>query len=323
MVIKICSLLPENAELGRPHVETIEKALDQVGGVGGWAPWGAATAALAAYRAGDYPRAVRRSNKSPETEPKAPPGSTEYVQACPAMALGVRAMAEHRLQRKADALQSFARAAALIPPELRALTFADRKMKLPVVFDVLQHDWVFADHLRQEAERLLFPNLPVFLAGKYQPRDNDERLALAAGCHSRGLHRSAAGLYADAFTADPKAGEDGKAGHRFAAACCAVRAGSAVHLDPPGEQERARWLGQGLGWLRAELAALTQKQQTGTPEDRREVGRAVQRWLREPDLARVRDLGAIALLPPGDRAKWTRLWADVRALRATLPERPE
>src|SRR5438445_367196 len=34
--------------------------------------------------------------------------------------------------------------------------------------------------LRREAEGLILPNLPAFLEGKYQPPDNDERLALLA-----------------------------------------------------------------------------------------------------------------------------------------------
>jgi hypothetical protein len=319
-VSQICSFLPETADLGRAHAAVVEKALEG-GAAGGWVSWGSAATALAAFRTGDYSRALRWSNKALEGEQNVPPGSTDFVRARPAIALTVRAMAEHQLHRPVDAQESFARGVALIPPELRMLTSGDRRVELPVAFVVLQHDWVFADLLRREAERLLVPNLPAFLAGKYRPRDNDERRALAVGCKARGLHRTAAGLYADAFTADPKAGEDARAFHRFAAACCAVRAGTAVHFTHPEARERARWLGQGLGWLRAELAALTRKQQTGIPEDRRELGRAVQRWLHETDLARVRDPGAIALLPPGDRTEWTRLWADVKALQAMLPSK--
>ena len=38
--------------------------------------------------------------------------------------------------------------------------------------------------LRREAERLILPDLPAFLEGKYQPQDNWERLALIGACQS-------------------------------------------------------------------------------------------------------------------------------------------
>jgi hypothetical protein len=40
-----------------------------------------------------------------------------------------------------------------------------------------QNHWVF-HVLRRKAEAMIVPILPAFLDGKYQPRDNDERLAL-------------------------------------------------------------------------------------------------------------------------------------------------
>jgi serine/threonine-protein kinase len=57
--------------------------------------------------------------------------------------------------------------------------------------------------LRREAEDLILPNLSAFLQGDYQPRDNDERVALLGICLSRGRARAAARLFADAFAADP------------------------------------------------------------------------------------------------------------------------
>src|SRR5262249_9689730 len=57
---------------------------------------------------------------------------------------------------------------------------------------VLAFDWsaarangtdAFIFHiLRREAESTILPNLPAFLEGKYQPQDNDERLALLGVC---------------------------------------------------------------------------------------------------------------------------------------------
>src|SRR5262249_36047547 len=54
--------------------------------------------------------------------------------------------------------------------------------------EIVHFDWGMAhtisrDHwiwhvLRREAEALIFPDIPAFLEGRYQPRDNIERLAL-------------------------------------------------------------------------------------------------------------------------------------------------
>src|SRR5262249_40140686 len=60
-----------------------------------------------------------------------------------------------------------------------------------VAFDwnAAQADWrgVWIAHiLRREAEALILPNLPAFLRGKYQPLDNDERLALVGICQFQG-----------------------------------------------------------------------------------------------------------------------------------------
>jgi hypothetical protein len=95
---------------------------------------------------------------------------------------------------------------------------------------------------------------------------------------------------------------------------------AAVNVAPLPGPERDRWARQALRWLQEELAALTRGQQGGTPEERREVRQVVQQWLRAPDLAGVRDAGALALLPAGDRPAWTKLWADVQALEAAAPQ---
>ena len=78
---------------------------------------------------------------------------------------------------------------------------------------VLSHDWTanqvrdiegcIAHLLRREAENMILPNLPAFLEGKYQPRDNDERLALLGACQFMNRSRAMARLYANAFAAAP------------------------------------------------------------------------------------------------------------------------
>ena len=55
---------------------------------------------------------------------------------------------------------------------------------------------------------MILPDLPAFLDGKYQPRDNDERLALLGICQFTNRTRALARLYADAFAAAPQLAED-------------------------------------------------------------------------------------------------------------------
>ena len=45
--------------------------------------------------------------------------------------------------------------------------------------------------------------MPVFLEGNYQPRENDERLALLSVCPFQVRRAATAGLYAAVFAADP------------------------------------------------------------------------------------------------------------------------
>src|SRR5205807_6517421 len=51
--------------------------------------------------------------------------------------------------------------------------------------------------LRREAEAMILPNTAAFLQGKYNPRDNTERLALLGVCHFNNRIRASAQLYAD------------------------------------------------------------------------------------------------------------------------------
>src|SRR5262249_57030261 len=114
-----------------------------------------------------------------------------------------------------------------------------------------------SEALGRGAGALIWRSLPAFLKGEYQPRDNDERLALLGVCQSNGLRRTAAGLYADALAADPKLAADPSAGHRYRAACFAVVAAFAPGNDAEKleDRERARLRRQALDRRRADLAA--------------------------------------------------------------------
>jgi serine/threonine-protein kinase len=188
---------------------------------------------------------------------------------------------------------------------------------------VLEYDWSAAPAdnrdawichlLRREAETLILPELPAFLAGKHRPRDNDERVALLGACQFKGLYRTAAGLYADAFAADPKLAE--KAESRFRAARCAALAGCGGGSDAGqlSTAERARWRREAREWLRADLAALARLGQ-GSPQERAQARQALRRWRADTDLAGTRDAEGLARLPAEEQEEWRKLWAEVEAL---------
>ncbi len=122
-------------------------------------------------------------------------------------------------------------------------------------------------------------------------------------------------LYASAFAADPGTAE-ARNDKRYNAACTAAlaAAGEGIYpgrrpaVDPP------RLRRQALVWLQADLAAwarLLERQ----PLEAARVQAELQHWQGDADLAALRDAKELARLPETERAAWTKLWADVAALR--------
>jgi serine/threonine-protein kinase len=177
--------------------------------------------------------------------------------------------------------------------------------------------WIY-HILRREAEAKILPNLPAFLDGKYQPEDNDERLALLGACQFTNRTRAMARLYADAFAATPSLVDDLGAGHRYNAARAAALAGCGHGEDAtgPGEEEGKRWRDQARQWLRADLAARARALDVNPTAARRGVREALTRWRTEPDLACVRDPGELDRLAPDERKEFLALWAEVAAVLA-------
>jgi serine/threonine-protein kinase len=170
--------------------------------------------------------------------------------------------------------------------------------------------------LRREAEAMIFPNTPAFLEGRYRPRDNTERLALLGVCRFKNLNRASAGLYADAFAADPKLADDLHVGHRYNAARAAALAGCSSGEDAGtlSEEERARWRTQARQWLADELEAVDRRMQAASAEDRARLRRRLLHWQADVDLAGLREPGALDKLPLDERKEWGALWSDVTAL---------
>jgi Flp pilus assembly protein TadD len=182
----------------------------------------------------------------------------------------------------------------------------------------------------QRCEHLieLDSKLPAILRGEEQPTSAAQRAEYAALCSSKRRYRTAARLFADAFAADPKLAEDLQPHHlyRFSAACAAARAGCGQGVDAGKlpAAERARWREQAISWLRADLDAWA----TQIPSDGKAAPRALLRalgyWLRNADLAGLRDAAAVAALPPAEQEACRKLWADVadvlaRATRQSAP----
>jgi serine/threonine-protein kinase len=178
-----------------------------------------------------------------------------------------------------------------------------------------QDDWIF-HVLRREAERMILPNLPAFLAGKYQPTDNDERLALLGVCQFTNRSVALARLYADAFTAAPLLARDIRFGLRFRAACAAALAGCGRGEGGAslGHQEQARWRKQAHAWLKLDLAAWARMVDSGPRAVRDLARRRLQAWRSDPDLAGLREADALKKLPVLEKKEWLALWKEVDAL---------
>jgi serine/threonine-protein kinase len=240
---------------------------------------------LAEYRRGHFDRAVGAIRGDPDRMLIPAPGL-------------VLAMALHRSGQTAEARKVLA---AALTPEGSAI-----------------HRWFLNDWsahvLRREAEALILPNLAAFLDGKYQPQDNNERLALLGAGQFANRPLALARRFADAFAADPDLTESLAAGHRYRAARVAALAGCGRGEDAPGlgEEEAKRWRGHARQWLRADLTAWNQALASASAAS--ELWRTLKGWRYDTDLAGLRDPIALEKLPAEERKEWLALWKEVEAL---------
>ena len=175
-----------------------------------------------------------------------------------------------------------------------------------------QDGWIY-HVLRREAERLILPNLPAFLEGKYQPQDNDERFALLGVCQFTNRSAAMARLYADAFDAAP---QQNLARHRYNAARAAALAGCGQGEDAARleDREREKWRTLARQWLRADLAGwkklLDDKMVKAATRDR--AHQLLTQWHSELDLAGLREPAELLKLSAEERQDCIALWDDVR-----------
>jgi serine/threonine-protein kinase len=287
-VARACLLLPASDDELRTAVALAERAaaVDRTKYAAGY-PYFRFAQGLAEYRQGrlDIAIATMRGDASKVLGP------------APRLVL---AMALRQTDQEAEARTTLATAVA--SHDWRAALVRD------------QDDWIY-HVLRREAEALILPNLPAFLARTYEPRDNDERLALVGVCQFTNRTHALARLYADAFATDPRLVADPGAGHRFRAACAAAQAGCGHATDAAGlgEPDRQRWREQARRWLREDLAAW--EQSLGGPAvDRLRAAQAVTRWRADLDLAGLRTPSELARLSADERKDCLALWAEVDGL---------
>jgi len=176
--------------------------------------------------------------------------------------------------------------------------------------------------LRRESETLIFPDITAFLDGRYQPRDNTERLAFLGVCRFKNLNLAYAKLYADAFASDPKLADDPHVSNRYNAACAAalVGAGGGQDAGELSEAERARWRRLAREWLQADLRAWAKRIENES-RDRNLASKMLTHWHIEPDLAGLRDPGALEAMSQDERKECHALWEEVAAVlkRAQSP----
>jgi serine/threonine-protein kinase len=248
-------------------------------------PWFLFARGLAEYRQGRFEQAIATMRGD----------ASRVLGPAPRLVLAV---ALHQCGQVAEAREALA--AAVLAYDWRATQVRDL------------HGWI-CHVLRREAEGMILPNLPAFLDGKYQPQDNDERLALLGVCQFTNRTRAMARLYADAFAAAPPLADDLGAGHRYNAARAAALAGCGHGEDARGfeEVERKRWRDQARQWLRADLAARARAPDADATGAGRGVREALTRWRKEPELACVRDPGELAKLPADEQKEFAALWTEV------------
>jgi len=287
---RACLLLPGTDNELAQAVAIAERAVARNSGELAAEPWFEFTRGLAQYRLGHYDRAIALMRGDAATVIGPAPGL-------------VIAMAQHQNGQADQARKTLASA-------VQAYDWSANQVR--DVHGCILH------LLRREAERMILRNLPAFLDGKYQPQNNDERLAFLGACQFANRTRAMARLYADAFAADPALANDLVAGYRYNAARAAAQVGAGHGADATNlpEKERARWRAQARQWLRADLTARTRALDAASQATRSAQLLALNHWKTEPDLACLRYPDELNKLPPTERTESLALWTDLAAVLA-------
>ncbi len=149
-----------------------------------------------------------------------------------------------------------------------------------------------------------------------KPRDAYEMRSFARICYHHKKYLAAVRYHQQAFAEKPSLATNFWEANRYDAACAAVLL-SAGDGDGKslGTKERDNWRAQALKWLKAEMSSYEDKWSNGTQQERHTIQERVAHFLRDPDLASVRDSKFLSRLSKGEQSLWQRFWNRVKKLK--------
>src|SRR5262249_9520621 len=158
--------------------------------------------------------------------------------------------------------------------------------------------------------------LPGVLRGNDQPANARESLQFAILCRIKKQYAASARFAAEAFRGAPALAEDLRTHERYNAACVAALDGGGLGEDAAelDEAERAGWRKQARVWLQADLSAWANMLDGGNAADRLRAQKFLAHWRVDPNLAGLREPGAVDKLSADERQECLGLWGEVAAV---------
>jgi tetratricopeptide (TPR) repeat protein len=162
-----------------------------------------------------------------------------------------------------------------------------------------------------EQEVRLDARLTAVLKGQEKVKNSAEHIELTTFCLRKGLPVAAAQFCQKELTPHPD-----KTDIYEIAACAAALAGCGKGEDAAGldEKERVRWREQALAWMKAALDLRRQQLKANQAQARQVVQSTLEGWLRQVELAGLREVAELAKLPEAEGKQWQQFWSDVAAL---------
>jgi formylglycine-generating enzyme required for sulfatase activity/WD40 repeat protein/tetratricopeptide (TPR) repeat protein/tRNA A-37 threonylcarbamoyl transferase component Bud32 len=143
-------------------------------------------------------------------------------------------------------------------------------------------------------------------AGILAVQNNAARLLYAQMAVDRKQFGLAAALWSKALASDRKLGDDRQARLRYHAARAASLALAGQGTDAPHDgATKVTLCGHALDWLKAELAATTEKQ------SRLAKVETLWQWQQDSDFAAIREPAELAKLPADEQTACAQFWADI------------
>jgi tetratricopeptide (TPR) repeat protein len=231
--------------------------------------------------------------------------------------------ADERLRQAVDRHQRFFTVDPTNPTHRRYL--ADN-LEMRITVCGILGDWLGLSELQSRLSELrrsdpenpaLDARLAAIIQGNQQPNRENDRVKLAKRADDQALYATAARLWGEVLEANPALKNDGLTQYPYRAARSAVLAACGAGKDHLSRDvsAQAKLRGQAREWLKAKLASLEQTLNSSPTQADPFVANTLEQWLRDPDLAGIRDEDQLAKLPEAERKDWQLLWADVVGLK--------